>query len=140
MHDSHAGFLEVHGHGPYTHSAAFKISSLAYADDTMLLCRTSHTLMGLLHCIQLEAASYGMHRNEPKTKYMCMNAEVPPPPYAFSTIGVNTPEWVNSVIYLGQRIDVSGSGLLTLLKRLALASADLNRLAAFWRKPNIKAK
>ena len=48
-----------------------------------------------------------MFLNEKKTKYMCMNGDIPPSGYAFSISGANTPDWVRSAIYLGQKIDVT---------------------------------
>ncbi|CAE8647472.1 unnamed protein product, partial [Polarella glacialis] len=68
-------------------SAADPLFDLEYADDTVLMSRSSHNITKLLQCLQKEAEPYGMALNRAKTKLLVVSG----PPAGVVTFTDNTP-------------------------------------------------
>ncbi|CAE8620722.1 unnamed protein product, partial [Polarella glacialis] len=126
------------GNAVHTHSAADPLFDLEYADDTVLMSRSSHSITKLLQCLQKEAEPYGMALNRAKTKLLVVNG----PPAGVVTFTDNTPVHVvgdnESLEYLGTVLNRKGSPQITLTTRLARAKQEFNKLAQFWSHANIK--
>ncbi len=138
MHDVEAAYRIEMGNAVHTHSAADPLFDLEYADDTVLMSRSTFSITKLLHCLQNEAAPYGMALNRAKTKLLVVNG----PPAGVVTFTDNSPVHVvdnnESLEYLGTVLNRKGSPKITLTTRLARAKQEFNKLSQFWSHANIK--
>jgi len=64
MHDATARVRQRHS---FVVTPMMPTLNLESADDTVLIARTAEIASGLLHEVEVEAAKYGLHLNEPKT-------------------------------------------------------------------------
>jgi hypothetical protein len=139
MHDVHQDVREEYGHIPHTHTARDPLIDLEYADDTLLLSRSTKLMNTLLHSIQNRASRFGMILNIEKTLLVTMNK----PEVEQNTVTFidGTPvKRVNTAIYLGITCNEKATQTPNLNKRLGAASEQFNRLHLFWRHTNIPQK
>ncbi|CAE8684982.1 unnamed protein product [Polarella glacialis] len=138
MHDVEVSYRAERGNAVHTHPAADPLFDLEYADDTVLMSRSNHSITKLLQCLQKEAEPYGMALNRAKTKLLVVNG----PPAGVVTFTDNTPVHVvgdnESLEYLGTVLNRKGSPQITRTTRLARAKQEFNKLAQFWSHANIK--
>jgi hypothetical protein len=138
LHDVEDSYRIEIGSAVHTHSAADPLFDLEYADDTVLMSRSSESITKLLRCLQTHAAPYGMALNRSKTKLLVANG----PPSGVVTFSDHTPVHIvdsgESLEYLRIVINQKGSAQITLATRLARARQELNKLAQSWSHTNIK--
>jgi hypothetical protein len=138
MHDVEVAYRVEMGNAAHTHSAADPWFDLEYADDTVLMSRSSYSITKLLHCLQNEAAPYGMALSKAKTKLLVVSG----PPSGVVSFADNTPVHVvennEPLEYLGTNLNREGSPRITLATRLAKAKQEFKKLAQFWSQAKIK--
>ena len=96
-----------------------------YTDDIALLANTPTQAETLLHSLEQEAASIGLHVNTHKTEYMCFNQRGD-----ISTLNGSTLKLVDKFTYLGNSILSTKTDINT---QLAKAWTAIDRLLVIWR-------
>ena len=106
------------------------IRDLKYADDTALLATTTAGLENLIKSVKEHSEQKGLFRNVKKTKIMstdrCREEAV-------INIDREEIERVSSFEYLGARIQANGKTTPEIIRRLAMATAKLNKMANVWK-------
>ena len=105
------------------------IRDLRYADDTALLATTTAGLENLIKSVKEHSEQKGLFLNVKKTKIMstdrCKEEAV---------INIDREiERVSSFEYLGARIQANGKTTPEIRRRLAMATAKLNKMANVWK-------
>ena len=134
MTDVEHEYVRVWGSPPRVHTAADPLFDLEYADDVLLLTRTSDQIQRLLHIIEAQAVKYAMQLNHDKVKLITMNV---PPSSSVRFLSGELVERVNCWPYLGVRVSGDGKQIANLSVRLAQASLEFNKLASFWSHASI---
>ena len=106
------------------------IRDLRYADDTALLASTTTGLGHLIQSVKEHSEQKGLFLNVKKTKIMstdrCREEAV-------INIDREEKEKVSSFEYLGARIQANGKTTPEIRRRLAMATAKINKMANVWK-------
>ena len=104
-----------------------KLNNLRYADDTTLLAESKEELLQLVTNVKEKSAQAGLYLNMKKTKVM--STEV------IEEVEVNGEkvEIVRYFVFLGARIEDSGSRKGEILRRLTLGRAAMTGLNNIWK-------
>ena len=108
-----------------------KINNLRYADDTTLLAESKEELLQLVTSVIEKSAQAGLYLNLKKTKIMSTE-EIEEFEVDGEKIGV-----VRDFIFLGAKIEDSGSCKGEILRRLALGRAAMTGLTKIWKDKDI---
>ena len=108
-----------------------KINNLRYADDTTLLAESKEELLQLVTNVKEKSAQAGLYLNLKKTKVMSTE-EIE----EFELDGENI-EIVRDFVFLGAKIEDSGSCKGEILRRLALGRAAMTGLNKIWKDKDI---
>ena len=108
-----------------------KINNLRYADDTTLLAESKEELLQLITSVIEKSAQAGLYLNLKKTKIMSTE-EIEEFEVDGEKIGV-----VRDFIFLGAKIEDSGSCKGEILRRLALGRAAMPGLTKIWKDKDI---
>ena len=108
-----------------------KINNLRYADDTTLLAESKEELLQLVTSVIEKSAQAGLYLNLKKTKIMSTE-EIEEFEVDGEKIGV-----VRDFIFLGAKIEESGSCKGEILRRLALGRAAMTGLTKIWKEKDI---
>ena len=123
----------------HTHTARDPLIDLEYADDTLLLGRSTKLINTMLHSIETHSETFGMQLNLDKTILVTMNK----PDIEHTTISFKDGSPVkraNTATYLGILCNQAASQLPNLNSRLGKASNTFNKLQLFWKHSNIPQK
>jgi len=108
---------------------AKKVADVEFADDVALITQTIKEAQEFLFCLEEAAKCVGLHMNEGKTKYLCVNTTRPIPAPLVSSTGCTIDE-VDDFVYLGSWIASSEHDFLV---RKAKAWAACHKMRAIWR-------
>ena len=108
-----------------------KINNLRYADDTTLLAESKEELLQLVTSVKEKSAQAGLYLNLKKTKVMSTEEME-----EFELDGENV-EVVRDFVFLGAKIEDSGSCKGDILRRLALGRAAMTGLNKIWKDKDI---
>ena len=108
-----------------------KINILRYADDTTLLAESKEKLLQLVTSVIEKSAQAGLYLNLKKTKIMSTE-EIEEFEVDGGKVGV-----VRDFIFLGAKIEDSGSCKGEILRRLALGRAAMTGLNKIWKDKDI---
>ena len=108
-----------------------KINNLRYADDTTLLAEIKEELLQLVTSVKEKSAQAGLYLNLKKTKVMSTEE--------IDEFEVDGGESRSSTgfVFLGAKIDDSGSCKGDILRRLALGRAAMTGLNKIWKDKDI---
>ena len=112
------------------------LEDLDFADDIALLSSTMNHLQEKTSKLETNAGKVGLKLNNNKCKIMKTNSK------SESKLKVrgSDVEEVDSFTYLGANVTTDGGSTVDLKKRIALASAQMKKLANIWKTNNISKK
>ena len=123
----------------HTHTVRDPLIDLEYADDTLLLGRSTKLINTMLHSIETHSKTYGMQLNLDKTILVTMNK--PNKEDTVIAFKDGTPvKRTNTATYLGIMCNEKATQLPNLNSRLGKASDTFNKLQLFWKHSNITQK
>ena len=154
MHDVQATITpQHHNQLPWLHSYNNPLFDLAYADDTVILCRSAEQTQTILHSIQTTAAQYNLQLNKGKCELLRTNAQQevyfkdtsthPPSAKPLSPAKQRTAlnklkvKVKQSAKYLGVYITPKASNSTDISQRIHRGRAGFDKLHKFWRHSNI---
>ena len=108
-----------------------KINNLRYADDTTLLAESKEELLQMVPSVKEKIAHAGLYLNLKKTKVMSTEEME-----EFELDGEKV-EIVRDFVFLGAKIEDSGSCKGEILRRLALGRAAMTGLNKIWKDKDI---
>ena len=114
-----------------------EINELRYADDTVLISKTPEGLDNILQSTKRHSEKKDLFLNPSKTKVMSTDKCTRTP-----SISVNNEELenVNNFTYLGAQINRDGKITPEIRRRLAIATAKINKLQKLWKSNSLKTK
>ena len=107
---------------------AEKLADVEFADDVALITESIKQAQEFLHSLEEAANAVGLHMNESKTKYLCVNTPRPIPAPLVSSSG-RVLEEVDDFVYLGSWIASSEHDFLV---RKAKAWAACHKMRNIW--------
>ncbi|GFN80433.1 endonuclease-reverse transcriptase [Plakobranchus ocellatus] len=113
------------------------IRDLRYADDTALLSTTTEGLEKLIKAVKEHSEQKGLHLNVKKTKIMDIDKCKKE---ARIQIEGEEIERVKSFEYLGARIEANGKTTPEIRRRLARATAKLQKMEKIWKGQDVHTK
>ncbi|GFO40268.1 hypothetical protein PoB_006677300 [Plakobranchus ocellatus] len=113
------------------------IRDLRYADDTALLSTTTEGLEKLIKAVKEHSEQKGLHLNVKKTKIMDIDKCKKE---ARIQIEGEEIERVKSFEYLGARIEANGKTTPEIRRRLAIATAKLQKMEKIWKGQDVHTK
>ena len=123
----------------HTHTVRDPLIDLEYADDTLILGRSTKLINTMLHSIETHSETFGMQLNLDKTILVTMNK--PDSEQATISFKDGTPvKRTNTATYLGILCNENATQLPNLNARLGKASNTFNKLQLFWKHSNIPQK
>ena len=115
-----------------TWSVGKPVYDLEYADDTLLLGKTTTQLQSYLDELEFQASLYGMRLNQDKTELL-MDPRKPPPKLKFSD---GTPvQTTTQVKYLGSMISWEKPFEAAFRHRASVAESSYKKLRLVWNSP-----
>ena len=108
-----------------------KINNLRYADDTTLLAESKEELLQLVTSLKEKSDQAGLYLNLKKTKVKSTEEKE-----EFELDGENI-EIERDCVFLGAKIEESGSCKGAILRRLALGRAAMTGLNKIWKDKDI---
>ncbi|GFO23370.1 retrovirus-related pol polyprotein from type-1 retrotransposable element r2 [Plakobranchus ocellatus] len=113
------------------------IRDLRYTDDTALLSTTTEGLEKLIKAVKEHSEQKGLHLNVKKTKIMDIDKCKKE---ARIQIEGEEIERVKSFEYLGARIEANGKTTPEIRRRLAMATAKLQKMEKIWKGQDVHTK
>ncbi|GFO45793.1 endonuclease-reverse transcriptase [Plakobranchus ocellatus] len=113
------------------------LGDLRYADDTALLSTTTEGLEKLIKAVKEHSEQKGLHLNVKKTKIMDIDKCKKE---ARIQIEGEEIERVKSFEYLGARIEANGKTTPEIRRRLAMATAKLQKMEKIWKGQDVHTK
>jgi hypothetical protein len=136
--DVEIDFIAETGFSPWVYSANQKLWDVEYADDTVLIGRTAHTIQTLVSCLIPRAAAVGLKLNLTKCEHLPLNSTES---ICYQHEGEKLPfQIVDVVKYLGVYLDASSSSAKEISYRLQQAGNAFRLLAPFLRHSSISIK
>ena len=117
---------------PWIHSQRHPLFDLAYADDTVIVCKSAQKTQEILQHIEAVAAQYNLSLHQGKCELLRLNVTQP----VLFTSGMPV-KVKNSVTYLGVTLRADGKSHTDVAKRIAKARAGYKQLQKFWRHTDI---
>ena len=108
-----------------------KINNLRYADDTTLLAESKEELLQLVTSVKEKSYQAGLYLNLKKTKVMSTD-ETEEFEVDREKVGVE-----RDVVFLGAKIEDSGSCKGEILRRLALGRAEMTWINKIWKDKDL---
>ena len=129
MHDATRKWQESYGN---VLKAPFNIHDLIYADDTLLIDRSSEQVQKYMEAVICSGAEYGLAINWAKVDTFGIRCE--------TKVKTMVGEWIqqkSSIQYLGALISADGTIQSEVNRRIGMASADFKLLDILWTHSNV---
>ena len=112
-------------------------TDLDYADDAVLFTASEDQLHDVLQRMESEASKFGLHVSWAKTKLQNLGSGSPVTPIS---IGAETVESVDHFCYLGSTVTSLANSRDESVRRIGIASSNMQRLDRVWKQRNLSVK